>query len=228
LWPLWLRHPQPAEPATGYLSRAGLEAFLRDKPVLATDVIPPADLFDYDNRTGIGIDPERLSAEEGVIYGASFLALKPSVGLYAEVILPDDADHGPFGDIKTLAFGGEGRRVGVRVLDQAYQWPEQTPIGAGQKPLVLLTTPGFCAARWKPAALNGRLVAAAVPGAVPASGWDLARGGPKPNRFAVQAGSTYFLNEPLNPWPESLSDTDFDRQQGWGCYLKGVWTDEQR
>ncbi|MCL4203600.1 MAG: hypothetical protein KJ000_13940 [Pirellulaceae bacterium] len=61
---------------------------------------------------------------------------------------------------------------------------------------------------------------------VAVSGWDLARGGPKPNRFAAQAGSTYFLNEPLHPWPETLSDNDRDAQQGWGCYLKGVWTDE--
>jgi CRISPR-associated protein Cmr3 len=210
------------------LTGAGLEAFLGDKPVPATGLISPADLFEYDNRTGIGIDPERLSAEEGLIYGASFLALKPKVALYAEVLLPDDADSHPFEGIKTLAFGGEGRRVAVHVLVQAYQWPEQMPAGAKQKPLLLLTTPGFFAERWKPAALNGRLLAAAVPGAVAVSGWDLARGGPKPNRFAAQAGSTYFLNEPLNPWPDALSDNDFDRQQGWGCYLKGVWTDEQR
>jgi CRISPR-associated protein Cmr3 len=228
LRPLWLRHPQPTEPAKGYLTRAGLEKFLRNEHVQATGVIPPGDLFEYDDRTGIGIDPERLSAEEGLIYGASFLALKPNVGLYAEVILPDDADSNPFGDITTLAFGGEGRRVAVHVLRQAYQWPEPRPAGAGQKPMLLLTTPGFFAERWRPAALNGRLVAAAVPGADPVSGWDLARGGPKPNRFAAQAGSTYFLNEPLNPWPDALSDNDFDRQQGWGCYLKGVWTDEQR
>jgi CRISPR-associated protein Cmr3 len=63
-----------------------------------------------------------------------------------------------------------------------------------------------------------------VPGALAVSGWDLARGGPKPNRFAAQAGSTYFLDQPLDPWPGTLSDRPRDQQQGWGCYLKGVWT----
>ena len=59
----------------------------------------------------------------------------------------------------------------------------------------------------------------------PAGTW---RGGPKPNRFAAQCGSTYFLDKPIEPWPETFSESDADRLQGWGCYLKGVWTDEQR
>lgn len=227
LWPLWLRHPVPTQPASGFLNPAGLQAFLGGIPVQADQVLAADELFALDRRTGIGINPERLSAEQGMIYGASFLALKPEVVLYAEVELPDDVSRSTFRNIDTLAFGGEGRRVRVHVLDQPYRWPESAPAGDRQKPLVLLITPGLFDGRWKPQRLDGALIAAAIPGALAVSGWDLARGGPKPNRFAVQAGSTYFLNQPLDPWPETLAERDVDRQQGWGCYLKGVWTDEQ-
>jgi CRISPR/Cas system CMR-associated protein Cmr3 (group 5 of RAMP superfamily) len=57
------------------------------------------------------------------------------------------------------------------------------------------------------------------------SGWDLARCGPKPARFAAAAGSVYFLHQLPTNLPEVLSDLKEDRQQGWGCYAQGVWTD---
>lgn len=226
LWPLWLRHPRPTQPATGYLTPAGVRAFLHGKSVPPDQLVHPDQLFDFDRRTGIGIDPDRLAAEESRIYGATFLALQPAVSLYAEVVLPGEAAGSALAGIETVAFGGEGRRVRVQTLDRPFSWPAQMPAGQGQKPLLLLTTPGLFREAWKPAALHGRLVAAAVPGSVPVSGWDLARGGPKPNRFAAQAGSVYFLDESLYPWPETLSDHARDAQQGWGCYLKGVWIDD--
>jgi CRISPR-associated protein Cmr3 len=226
LWPLWLRTNRPTESAAGYLTQGGLHAFLHGEPVTLDQRVRPEELFDFDRRTGIGIQPDRLSAEEGLIYGASFLALKPNVFFYADVILPEDGDQALLEQIKSLPLGGEGRRVRSTVLDEGYRWPEPKSPQGKQKPLLLLTTPGCFAAGWRPARLNGRLLAAAVPGSISVSGWDLARGGPKPNRFAAQAGSVYFLNEPLDPWPETLSDNDRDAQQGWGCYLKGVWIDE--
>jgi len=228
LWPLWLRHPSPTESATGYLTPDGLRAFLTGESVEPDQLLQPGDLYEKDHRTGIGIHPDRLSVEESLIYTASFLALKPEVALYGEVLLPDGVDRTVLHNIGALRFGGEGRRVRVQILNQPYRWPEQALPTGSQKPLVLLTTPGLFRQRWKPAVLNGCLLAAAVPGAVGVSGWDLARGGPKPNRFAVRAGSTYFLNEPLDPWPATLSDRDRDAEQGWGCYLKGVWNDERR
>lgn len=226
LWPLWLRHASPTEAIAGYLTPDGLRAFLHAQAVTGDQLVRPDELFDYDRRTGIGIDPDRLSAEEGLIYGAAFLAFKPDVALYAEVVLPDDGDPSLLQCIQTLPFGGEGRRVRFQMLEQAFSWPEPAVPQEGHKPLVLLITPGLFAARWRPAVFDGGLLAAAVPGSVAVSGWDLARGGPKPNRFAALAGSTYFLNEPLHPWPETLSDNDRDAQQGWGCYLKGVWIDD--
>lgn len=241
LRPLWLQRPEPTEPASGYLTCAGQEAFLRGHCPAASDVVKPDTLFGWDHRTGIEVLPDQLSAKEGGIYGATFLALRPgytarppgtaeecpsAAALYAELLLPDGAPPDCAAlEGSTLPLGGEGRRVAVHRTD-AWKWPGFRPTTAKQKPLLLLTTPGLFKERWRPAALQDRIVAAAVPGAVAVSGWDLARGGPKPNRFAAAAGSVYFLESLPDGLPDALSDDAEDRAQGWGCYLKGVWTDE--
>jgi CRISPR-associated protein Cmr3 len=190
--------------------------------------------MDTDYRTGISIEPDRLTAAKSMIYGASFLSLKRGVRLgsgeqqfdivfYAEVIIPEAAGPAPLADTRTLAWGGEARRVAVR-LTSPFPWQEYE--SADGKPLLLLTTPGLFAKASRPASLNGQLVSAAIPGSIAVSGWDLARGGPKPNRFAAAAGSVFFLERLPDNLPPSLSDDAFDGQQGWGCYVKGTWTHE--
>lgn len=242
LRPLWLRHRQPTEPATGFLTPNGLQTFLDGGQPGAKDLLKGDELFAMDDRTGIEISADRLSAKEGGIYGASFLALRPAykvpgpnetkqelpgVGLYAEIILPAEAPAEAFSAISTLALGGEGRRAALKPQPQPYEWPMVKLAGGKQRPLLVLTTPGFFRAGWRPSCLDGRrIVSAAVPTPVAVSGWDLARGGPKPTRFAAPAGSVYFLDSLPDPMPDVLSDKPEDCQQGWGCYVKGAWTDE--
>jgi CRISPR-associated protein Cmr3 len=224
--PLWSSEVQPIQAAAGFLGIAGLRAFLGGEDVSPDQLVPAAELFEFDHRTGIGISPDRFVAEEGLIYAASFLTLKPHAGFYAEAVLPEGIGVEEFTRLPTITFGGESRRVCLHILEQPWEWPEFVPNGDRRRPFVTLTTPGLFAHRWYPQVIAQHLVAAAVPGDVAVSGWDLARGGPKPTRFAAKAGSTYFLNESLANWPTALSDDKFDQQQGWGCYLKGVWTDE--
>lgn len=232
LRPLWLKHLRPTEPATGYLTPQGLERFLNGgKDILSEDVVAPDELFGIDYRTGIGISPDRLVAEESQIFGRGFLVLKQEVGFYAEVRVPVDAPiEQLFDQIKTLPFGGEGRHVTLKRMPQPCKWPNKQPDGK-QKPMMLLTTPCPFQLGWRPQALDGHIVAAAVPGSIAFSGWDLARGGPKPTRFAVPAGSVYFLqslpdNWQTDNWQNSLAENEEDCQQGWGCCLTGVWTNE--
>lgn len=224
LRPLWLRDRIAVEPAAGYLTSDGLQAFLDHADMTADALVKRSDLFDLDHRTGIGIEPNRQSAQESAIYGASFLALKDSVSLYAELVLPEESLNRLLHEQSTIPFGGEGRRVSVEVLSKPIPPPWSTRSG---KPLLLLTTPGLFSAGWRPAALtSSTLTAAAVPGATAVSGWDLARSGPKPTRFAALPGSVYFLDSlPHDLPPDSLCDDVEDRCQGWGCYVKGVWND---
>jgi len=237
LRPLWLKRLEVTEAVKGYLTRQGLQKFLDGQAVNEDEIVSAVDLFGYDFRTGIGIAPDRLVAAQSQIYGRGFLALKHDVTqrrqvvLYAELRLPE---AGSLGSLQTLLdglgplpLGGEGRHVAIERLDAPFAWPAPPQCTDTRKPLMLLTTPGVFRAGWKPQALDGRLVAAAVPESLAFSGWDLAHGGPKPTRFAVPAGSVYFLLEDSLPNAEpSLAETDEERLQGWGCFLTGVWTDE--
>lgn len=245
LRPLWLRYKEATEAAQGYLTGAGQEAFLRDGLPEKAHLVRAETLFGHDHRTGIEILADPLTAKEGGIYGATFLTLRPNytapmdeekekrenshysaVVLYAEMVFPEGVPSECDGlDGATLPLGGEGRRVAVRKIT-GWNWPHAVPANSKQKPLLVLTTPGLFQERWRPRVLGGHLLAAAVPGAVAVSGWDLARNGPKPNRFAAAAGSVYFLDSLPDNLPDALSDDPEDQAQGWGCYLKGVWTDE--
>lgn len=227
LRPLWLKHLDATEPVENYLTSSGLAEFLRGGVPAPDDVIAASKLYAIDNRIGIGISPDRLVAEDSQIFGRGFLSLKNDVCFYAEVILPETAtDHSIISENRVLPLGGEGRHVQVERLPTSYDWPRAAATGEKQKPLVLLTTPCAFAERWKPKVLTDRLAAAAVPGSVAFSGWNLARGGPKPTRFAVPAGSTYFLESMPDDLPQSLAESEEEQRQGWGCYLRGVWTDD--
>lgn len=225
LRPLWLKHWAATEPASGYVTPEGLDQFLHGNEVTGNNIVPADELFGLEYRTGIGIAPDRLVAEDSQIFGRGFLALRRGVCLYAEVVVPDGASDGALLDeIKAIPLGGEGRHATLRRV-APFTWPKVNA-QRKQKPLILLTTPCAFKAGWKPRALDGRLVSAAVPGPLAFSGWDLARGGPKPTRFAVPAGSVYYVNSLPEQWADTLAESDEVRQQGWGCCLTGVWSDE--
>ena len=86
-------------------------------------LIAAQELYGYDRRTGVGISPEQNSVEEGLIYSARFLAIKPEVALYAEVLLPDDASASILPTLDSLPWGGEGRRVLVEEV-APFAWPQ--------------------------------------------------------------------------------------------------------
>ena len=51
--------PAPTQPVSGrYLSSAALDAFLQGAPVRLEQLVQSGDLFELDDRTGIGIDPD--------------------------------------------------------------------------------------------------------------------------------------------------------------------------
>ena len=174
LRPLWLKVFGATEPAEGYLTRTGLEQFLCGDDVAADAVIPSSELFGLDYRTGIGISPDRLVAEESQIFGRGFLALMRSVFLYAELVLPGDAGNDSLLDeVTTLPLGGEGRHALLRRLPKPVTWPGPQPQRTKQKPLVLLTTPcasGTVGSRgvWKAASSRLRCL---TPRRSPAGTW---------------------------------------------------------
>jgi CRISPR-associated protein Cmr3 len=214
--PLWWKDRAPTEPVEGFLTLAGLRSLVEGGTPAAEDVACVGDLYDFDRRTGIVVGTETCTAVEGQIYGVSLLVLRDGVTFYAEI--DGDAALVPQPPV-ILPFGGEGRRVRVERASPC-DWPSAAAVNG--RTMLVLTAPGLFNG-WQPPALTG-LVSAAVPGHVAVSGWDLARGGPKPNRFAVAAGSVYFLDRPLGD--RTVADTLCDGEDGavgWGTFVQGAW-----
>lgn len=218
--PLWRRSRGAAKPRGGYLRPSDLARFLEGDVPRPDDVVDADELFGYENRTGIGIDATTGTTGDGMIYSTRMMRLRPGVTLAVELVgSPADLAVCPERD-DVLALGGEGRRAVVRRARMP-AWPI-VQVDEQRGSLVLLTTPAPFGG-WRPPELP--LAAAAVPGNVPVSGWDLARNGPKPNRFAVAAGSVYFLDG--SAWLDGRNGSlcaPEDAALGWGAYVEGAWS----
>lgn len=225
LLPVWARTRTRLEPARGYLSSGAWKRMVaEDVTPAADDVVSPDDLYGFVERTGIGIDPERASVQQGAIYATSQLVLKPGVSFYAELTLPAGAPGTLFAKELTVAFGGEGRRVVARRGRSLL--PAAEPREGTKGAWLMLTTPTLVDSAFGiPRALEALKLAALVhAGSEPVSGWDLARRGPKPTRFTVGAGSVYFVRTPPGRELTSLADDAEHARQGWGSYISGGWS----
>ena len=224
--PLWHRGPETLKPVGHrWITTDGLKRFLSGTVPEWEDLVAADDLYGFEERTGIAVDPKRQAASDGMIYATRRLVLRPGICLWAEVdgsatalgLLGQESDR------LLLPLGGEGRLAAI-TLCGAQARPATAravaPYGPDSGRLLVLVAPAFLGG-WKPDGLP--LLAAAVPGHVAISGWDLARGGPKPTRFAVEAGSVYFLPPgAAGPLAAGLGD-DEDTSIGWGAYCEGVW-----
>jgi len=231
LRPLWRREAYPAERVRGFLNLKGLAKYLAGSVPDPGEILDARNLFALDQRVGIAVGPDSRSVEEGGIYSAGYLALAEGVGFYGEIVDQTGVIDRVVGSEEAkdfLRFGGDGKRCAVEITS-AVRWPETEP-ESGQGRVLLLTT--ACPVRpdgsrpdaWLPPAIADRVIAAAVPGYRAFSGWDLTRRGPKPARFAVEAGAVYFLEQGSDrSIPQWLCDEE-DAVLGWGHFLKGVWS----
>ena len=213
--PLWWPDRERLTSASGYVTAAGMSRYLRGAVPHNGEILPNEELFGFDERTGIGLNVVRRVVEEGYIYSARMLALRPNVYLYVEIAGLNEVIQLFPQEGSLIRLGGEGRRVAISPEDKVAAEPA---VGAPSNLdgfSVVLTTAAL-AGGWRPVGLNP--VAAAVPGYEAISGWDLARGGPKPNRFALPAGSVFFMRPGA-----SVKTISKDADLGWGSFLTGAW-----
>ena len=216
LWHYGRGRLQALGPST-YLRPDGLAAFLEGGAPCASARVKAEELYASDARVGIGLDATTGTAATGMIYSAQLLALKPDVHFYAEVSGPEVA-LAPLRDKHVLMrFGGEGKVVSVEASTSLFRWP-RVQRAANRGRTLLLITPAALKG-WRPEGL--KLISAAVGKPRAVSGWDMARGAPKSNRFMVPAGSVYFVAAGA-PVPSFLGSAE-DRQAGWGNFLEGNW-----
>lgn len=125
-------------------------------------------------------------------------------------------------DAMRAHLAGDGRRVRVRVVLLTPAW-----FAAGSTP-----AGGEGAALGAREGVSTRLVASIVPRPETISGWDFERGGPKPTRRLVPAGSVFWLDlegsaEDRLRWAEgvwmrNVSDGEQERRDGFGLAVLGV------
>jgi CRISPR-associated protein Cmr3 len=243
-WPLWREGKPDTKAGGGYLTLTGLKAFLGGEAFRKGKLSPreeffrPDELYDFDHRVGIGVDMHTLTSAEGAIYGIRLLALRPVVRgeehqkgdpyyrarvcLYAEFLPGAGAPAAltPF-FAEPFPLGGEAKNVQAEETARC-AWPQ--PIPGHERSLWYLATPAFFhpnpAVPQLPDGLTLR-AAASGPG-VAVSGWDVARNGPRPTRFAVPAGAVYFVQGAAPVGGPFRLDND-DRAEGWGFALPGTW-----
>lgn len=195
-------------------------------------------------RMHVAIEPGSQTARDEMLFATEGLEFEQSdgnkrlfsQGICSRIRYPERPWATPD---RAAPLGGERRLA--HWSETEIPWPERPAWGGGPRLRMQLLTPGAFAAGWKPGwigedlygtpptapGLKMKLVAAAVPRAIPVSGWDYVERHPKPTRFLAPAGSVYFFDEladdPASLWMSSICDQPQDRLDGFGLVLYGGW-----
>ncbi len=214
--PLWRGGARFEKESPEWITWNGLQAYLCGQPFKPDHFRKTDELLEWEERTGVGINPQTHASKEGILYTTRSLRLRPGAVFYGEIEIPEDRVSLVSG---VAVWGGERRRVKLSV-HAPIRWPSPAK---SDRSLILLLAPAFFGKRWLPGAIpDGALRASAVTGPYAISGWDLARGGPRPVRFGVNAGSVYFC-EGWEPEGHTLAENQDDALAGYGFFVKGTW-----
>ena len=188
---------QQVEGVGGYVSGAGLAAYLRGGVVPAGEIVTADALYGPEPKLGIGLAHGSGTTKDGLLYTMQMQRLCKDVRLavrtagFSESLPP------------MLRLGAESRAVEVH-QHATPAWPQ--PEGPSGKTVTLyLATPAVFRQGWLPDFLDAqthegqlgdavvRLVACSLGRYLPLGGWDIRARRPKPMRRAVPAGSVYHL-----------------------------------
>jgi len=240
LAPLWGADGGKAEPAPAFwpstvmdswLQHAGSEAWSPDAAIWQVPSLA------RQRRLHVNIAVGQQTAEDGMLFATEGLEFTGASRQRLAILTQADTayDH-PIPGVSHV--GGESRTaLWHEVEANAVHWPTCPDLSKGPLLRLVLATPAAFDQGWRPAwtdtghppgttGLELKLVAAAVPRAIPLSGWDLKKQAPKKTRFLAPAGSVYFFQvisgDPSQLWLQSVSDQLQDRRDGFGIVLCGV------
>lgn len=214
------------EEVSGWLTEDSFKAYLRGDPI--TEVIDDGEVFMREVHVGLGIDYSRRGAQEGRFYHAEFVRLVKRPEWTTGLLVGIDHDGGLFPERGAMIIGGESRPVTYEEVSVA---PLPAP-GAGRIRVVLLTPAYFGegwrprSGEWAPWVGGGRLVSVALGKPERISGWNLARGAPRPLRHFVPAGSVYYFEGASwqgQPFTEAPDDDPDYAAMGFGAVAIGAW-----
>lgn len=180
--------------------------------------------IEKDLRAHVGISHATLAAEKGMLYQTTGAAY----GDKQSLLVRTEATVRP----GVMPLGGE-RRLACLSDGGADAWVcpkgRRKRLASATQVAMVLVTPAVFELGYKPKNLPSTLgvkvslVAAAMARREAVSGWDLAKGGPKPVRWLAPAGSVYWLDVPVGEgakladrWLQPVSDHPDDRRDGFG------------
>jgi CRISPR-associated protein Cmr3 len=219
-----LIRPTEYEQADGWLTQEQFARYLRGDVEALDRILSTGELFQVEDRVGLGLDYGRRANRESQFYRAEFIRPCEDVGLVIRV------NNSIFEEAGILMLGGESRSSRFQQIDTP-ALPAQT--GRGKIRIVLLT-PAYFTDGWRPVSGDwsrwvgetGRLVSLVVGKPVPISGWDIANGRPKPLRNYVPAGSVFYFEDAIytgHPFTEPLPDGQDAGAMGFGTCAIGTW-----
>ena len=224
-----LAEPHRSKPASGWWLKAeGWKQYLNDREVSAQHLVATADLWKLDTRIGIALDPKKRRAADGALFTSQGIAFRKSEQAHSGGCKEKDdigRDVGFLVSVTgatppnelTLRFGGDGRAaIATQIHFNEPQIDYAEVANAGRCRLIL-TTPGLFQQGWLPNGVtvngrdmhfnlhgvHGRLTCAVVKRAEVISGFDIAKGRPKPAQRVAPTGSVYWL-EDLKATADSL------------------------
>jgi CRISPR-associated protein Cmr3 len=187
------------------------------------------DFFQFEERTGIGMDHQRRSTQQGLLYEAQFVRMQPNTGLCVDV---NGYEKWPSAGL--MRMGGEGR--GGYFKQDTYK--ETRPSHAPNTPLpnnfmVYFASPTYFERGWQPQSwqtfFDGKvtLEAVALHKYETIGGFDWAKGQQKSARRFVAAGSCYFFssagNAKLSPKLIQNAITEYGAEIGFGQVFIAPW-----
>lgn len=207
-----------------WMTQQQFDAYLRGDTAGLGTLAEETSLFQFEERPGLSIDPQRRTNAKSLYYRAKFVRPQDGVGLLVHVspdLFSDAA--GP------IAIGGESRFGNYSVVSAV----DNNVVAQAGRLRVILLTPAYFAEGvfprdhdWSPWVGSGRLVSYVVGKPQYISGWDVARNEAKPLRHYVPAGSVFFFEDASwqgKPFTERLDgDVDF-AAIGYGNAAVGTW-----
>lgn len=211
---------EPAKREVGeWLDEQALHKYLNGNAVRS---ISSHELFAIEHRYGIGLDSDRRTTKEGLLYAAEFVRPHDGVGLYVEVA---GYDGWPVRGV--MRIGGEGRGARFEQV-AAPAWPAPpNPLPARFK--LYFAAPTYFTNGWQPASwaqfFNGdvTLQAVAIRGYEVRGGYDWASGSQKPARRYVPAGSVYYFTAKDKTSLTQNAVTDYGAEIGFGQVIISEW-----
>jgi CRISPR-associated protein Cmr3 len=210
---------EPTKTSPGeWLTEENLRECLKGNPACA---VRSRDLFERENRFGIGRDDTTRTTKETALYEAEFIRPCKDVGLYLEV-----EGYGGWDDSGVMRIGGEGRgALYQKITAGALQQPKKD-LPAQFK--VYFATPTYFKNGWLPESWNkffdgeANLVAVALNRYESVGGYDWTKKGveaQKPARRYVPAGSVYYFESNGSVKLKTETMTDRDSEIGYGQFF---------